>query len=91
MSEKIPCEYSKIMPCEHCRSAENGRAEEVELTPDHAKRYLPREGRDDLIIPKKCPIPALTSVIEYGPDYLIIKKGRKLRADFARQLPAYKK
>ena len=89
MSEKIPCEYSKIIPCARCKASPTGCAEFAELTPEDAALYLPREGHDNLIVPKACPIPALTSIIRYGPDYFIIKKGRVMRKGFARSLPEY--
>ncbi|MBT4428980.1 MAG: hypothetical protein HOC91_00540 [Nitrospinaceae bacterium] len=90
MGEKVPCEYSKIFPCEDCKKSESGCAREVELTEDDAERYLPREGQNNLIIPKACPSPPMASVIRYGPDYYVIKAGRVIRKGFERTLPAYK-
>jgi len=90
MGEKVPCEYSKILPCKRCRAAAEGYAEAAELTPEDAERYLPRNGQENLIVPKACPIPPLTSVIRYGPDYYVLKKGRVMREGFARTLPEYK-
>tara|TARA_B100001964_G_C13737707_1_gene381666 strand:- start:252 stop:500 length:249 start_codon:yes stop_codon:yes gene_type:complete len=81
MPEKITCEYQN-QP--HCCS------EEILLTEEDTERYLPREDQDNLIISRNCPIPALTSVIRYGPGYLVIKKGRKIRENFTRTLPDYK-
>jgi hypothetical protein len=89
MGERIPCEHSKTIPCDRCKAAPGGCAEFAELTPEDAERYLPREGQDNLIVPKSCPIPPLTSVIRYGPDYYVLKKGRVLRTGFARSLPSY--
>ena len=81
MSEKIICEYSN-QP--HCCS------EEIILTEKDAERYLPREEQDNLIISQNCSVPPLTSVIRYGPGYLVIKKGRIIRESFKRTLPDYK-
>ena len=84
MGEKIPCEHClDLEPAQRCGI-------EVELTPEDAERYLPRDGRNNLIVPKGCPNPPLTSVIRYGPDYFVLKKGRNLRENFTRRLPEYK-
>ncbi len=84
MGEKIPCEHClDIEPAERCDL-------EVELTPEDAERYLPRDGQNNLIVPKACPNPPLTSIIRYGPDYYVLKKGRNLREGFTRRLPEYK-
>lgn len=91
MGEKVPCEYSKFMPCDECKKSPNGYARESELTDEDTERYLPREGHDNLIVPKSCPIPPLTSVTSYGPDYYVLKAGRTLRQDFERVLPKYKR
>ena len=90
MGEKVPCEYSKIFPCEECKKAANGCAREVELTEEDAERYLPREGQNNMIVPKECPIPPLSSVIRYGPGYYVLKAGRVIREGFERSLPQYK-
>lgn len=89
MGERIPCEYSQTTPCHRCKAAAGGCAEFAELTPEDAARYLPREGQDNLIVPKSCPIPPLTSIIRYGPGYYVIKKGRIIRPGFSRTLPQY--
>lgn len=90
MGTKIPCEFSQFSPCEKCQEAPSGCALEVELTPEDEKRYIPRdENQNNLIVPKTCPNPPLTSVISYGPDYYVLKKGRNLRKDFTRRLPVY--
>ncbi|MEK6712001.1 MAG: hypothetical protein AABZ64_15650 [Nitrospinota bacterium] len=88
MGERVPCEYSRATPCSRCKAA-GGCAEYAELTSADAARYLPREGQDNLIVPKSCPIPPLTSVIRYGPGYYVIKKGRIIRGGFVRSLPPY--
>jgi hypothetical protein len=62
----------------------------VELTEEDAERYLPREGQNNLIIPRDCPSPPMASVIRYGPGYYVIKAGRVIRKGFERTLPAYK-
>ena len=90
MGEKIPCEYSKIAPCDECKKSPSGCAWEVELTDEDSERYLPREEHHNIIVPKSCPIPPLTSVTRYGPDYYVLKAGRILRDDFERTLPKYK-
>ena len=90
MGEKIPCAYSKIFPCDDCKQAESGCAREVELTEEDAERYLPREGQNNMIIPRDCPIPPMSSIIRYGPDYYVVKAGRVIRKEFERALPKYK-
>lgn len=90
MGEKIPCEYSKIMPCNECKKSPSGCAWEVELTDEDAERYLPREGKNNIIVSKHCPIPPMSSVTRYGPDYYVLKAGRILRPEFERTLPKYK-
>ncbi len=87
MPEKITCEYKD---CFKKGDQPDCCSEEILLTEEDSKRYLPREEQDNLIISKDCPIPALTSVIRYGPGYLVIKKGRQIREDFERTLPEYK-
>ena len=89
MAERIPCEYSQIIPCERCKALSSGSAEYSELTPGDEERYLPREGHNNLIVPMACPIPPFTSIIRYGPDYYVIKKGRIFRKGFARTLPSF--
>ena len=90
MGEKIPCEYSKIMPCEECKKSPSGYAREVELTDEDAERYLPRDGKNNIIVHKDCPLPPMSSVTRYGPDYYVLKAGRIIREDFERALPKYK-
>ncbi len=90
MGEKIPCEYSKIFPCEDCKAAGGSGSREVELTEDDAERYLPREGQNNMIVPRDCPIAPISSIIQYRPDYFVLKAGRVLRKDFVRSLPNYK-
>ncbi|MEE9275109.1 MAG: hypothetical protein V3V62_07360 [bacterium] len=89
MGEKVPCEFSQTSPCEKCQADPSGCAFEVELTPEDAERFLPRDGQKNLIIHKDCPNPPLSSVIVYGPDYYILKMGRVLRKGFNRRLPEY--
>lgn len=90
MSNRVPCAYSEFFPCDDCKASSGGCARFAELTPEDAERYIPREGQGNLIVPLSCPIPPLTSVIRYGPDYYVLKKGRVLREGFARKLPEYK-
>lgn len=90
MGEKIPCEYSKIMPCDECKKSPTGCAREIELTDEDAERYLPREGKHNIIVSKSCPIPPMSSVTRYGPGYYVLKAGRVLRPEFERALPKYK-
>ncbi len=91
MSNVVTCECKNI----HLQGAYKKVAEEcnreVHLTEEDAERYLPRdESQENQIIPKDCPIPPLTSVIRYGPDYYVLKKGRVMREGFNRTLPEYK-
>ena len=90
MGEKVPCEYSKFMPCDECKKSPSGCVREVELTSEDAERYLPREGNYTIIVSRHCPIPPMSSVIRYGPDYYVLKGGRVLRKEFERVLPKYK-
>ena len=90
MGEKVPCEFSAIIPCDECRKAGGEAVREAELTAEDAERYLPREGQDNMIVPKDCPIPPLSSIIRYGPDYYVLKAGRVMRENFKRTLPTYK-
>ena len=53
MSEKIPCAYSKIFPCEDCKQAKSGCAREVILSDEDAERYLPRDDQNNLVIPRE--------------------------------------
>ncbi|MFQ5894588.1 MAG: hypothetical protein ACE5JJ_02065 [Nitrospinota bacterium] len=52
---------------------------EVELTPEDAELYLPRGGQENLIYARTCRHPTMTSVIRYGPDYMVVKGERILR------------
>lgn len=91
MSDAIACECGNLKLQGAYEKASEGCHREVHLSAEDAERYLPRdESQQNQIISKQCRIPPLTSVIRYGPDYYVLKKGRVMREGFRRTLPEYR-
>ncbi len=91
MSHVVSCECKNIQLQGEYEKASCACNREVRLSERDAERYLPRdESQKNQIISKECRIPPLTSVIRYGRDYYVLKKGRVMRKGFRRTLPEYR-
>ena len=91
MSDAIACECRNIKLEGEYEKASTNCNRKIRLSEQDAERYLPRdESQQNQIISKECQIPPLTSVIRYGQDYYVLKKGRVMRTGFNRTLPEYK-
>lgn len=91
MSHLVSCECRNIQLQGEFEKASGACNREVRLSEGDAARYLPRdESQNNQIISKECRIPPLTSVIRYGQDYYVLKKGRVMRKGFRRTLPEYR-
>lgn len=91
MSDAIACECRNMRLQGEYEKAAGTCGRKFRLSEEDAERYLPRDdSQQNLIISKECRIPPLTSVIRYGPDYYVLKKGRVMREGFHRTLPEYR-